>query len=140
MKSAIWIQVVNAVDNIWLTYCVLHNWLLEIDGLNAEWSEVSMQVSDWEGDFDDCDFKGVNVKIPWSLARLSQRLEPRMLDLSGMGPGIDVCEQCMQPDPENDPDPVGVNGVKLVNSMLLKVFWRKLVNHFCVGHLLGHPL
>jgi len=70
------------------------------------------------------------VKIPWSLARLSQRLEPRMLDLSGMGPGINVCEQRMQPDPENDTDPVGVNGVKSVNSMSLKVFRCKLVKHF----------
>ena len=38
--------------------------------------------------------------IPWSLACVSQRLEPRTLDQSGMGPGIDVCEQCMQPDPD----------------------------------------
>jgi hypothetical protein len=36
----------------------------------------------------------------------------------------------MQPDPEDDTNPVGVNGVKSVNSMLLKVFRRKLVNHF----------
>jgi hypothetical protein len=36
----------------------------------------------------------------------------------------------MQPDPEDDTNPVGVNGVKSVNGMLLKVFWRKLVNHF----------
>ncbi len=70
------------------------------------------------------------MRIPWSLAGLSQRLEPRMLDLLGMGPGIDVCEQHMQPDPENDTDPVGGSGVKSVNRMLLKVFWHKLVNHF----------
>jgi len=41
-----------------------------------------------------------------------------------------MCEQRMQPYPENDTDPVGVNGMKLVNSMSLKLFWRKLVNHF----------
>jgi hypothetical protein len=49
-----------------------------------------------------------------------------------MGPGIDVCEQRMQPDPEDDTNPVGVNGVKSVNGMSLKVkvFRRKLRNHF----------
>jgi hypothetical protein len=68
--------------------------------------------------------------LMWLLARLSQRLEPRTLDLSGMGPGNDVCEQRMQPDPENYTNPVGVNGVKSVNGMSLKVFRCKLVNHF----------
>ncbi len=81
LKSGIRIQGVDAVDNIWLTCCVLHNWLLEIDVLNAEWSEVSMPVIDWEGDLGDCDFEGINVMVPWLLACLSQRLEPRTLDL-----------------------------------------------------------
>ena len=51
---------------------VLHNWLLEIDGLNADWSGVSMPVSDWEGNLGDCKMDGINVTIPWSLVRLSQ--------------------------------------------------------------------
>jgi len=89
-----------------------------------------MPGSDWEGDLGDCDFEGINVSAPWSLTRLSQHLEPGTLDLSGMGPGIDVCEQRMQPDPEDDTNPVGVNGVKSVNGMSLKVFRRKLVNYF----------
>ena len=89
-----------------------------------------MPGSDWEGDLGDCNFEGINVSVPWSLARLSQCQEPRTLDLLGMGPGIDVCEQRMQPDPEDDTNPVGVNGVNSVNGILLKVFWRELVNHF----------
>ena len=83
-----------------------------------------------EGELEDCNFEGINVRVPWSLARLSQRLDPRTLDLSGMGPGIDVSEQRMQPHQDDDTNPVGVNGVKLVKGMSLKVFWRKLVNHF----------
>jgi hypothetical protein len=109
LKLGIRIQGVDVVDNIWLTCCVMHNWLLEIDGLNAEWSEVSMPVSDWEGDLGDCDFEGINVIVPWSRARLSRRLEPRTLDLSGMGPGVNVCEQRTLPDPENDTDASGLN-------------------------------
>ena len=57
-------------------------------------------------------------------------MDPRTLDLSGMGPGIDVLEQRLQPDQDDDTNPVGVNGVKLVKEISLKVFWRKLVNHF----------
>ena len=83
-----------------------------------------------EGELGDCNFEGINVSVPWSLAHLSQRLEPRMLDLSGMGPGIDVCEQRMQPDSEKDTNPIGVNGVRSVSGMSLKVFQCKLVNHF----------
>ena len=30
------LQSIEAVDQIWLTCCALHNWLLEIDGLDAE--------------------------------------------------------------------------------------------------------
>jgi hypothetical protein len=130
LKSGIRIEGVDAVDKVWLTCCALHNWLLEIDGLNAEWSEISITGSDWEGELGDCNFEGINVRVPWSLARLSQRLDPRTLDLSGMGPGIDVSEQRMQPDQNDDTNPVGVNGVKLVKGMSLKVFRRKLVNHF----------
>ena len=130
LKSGIRIEGVDSVDKVWLTCCALHNWLLEIDGLNAEWSEISITGSDWEGELGDCDFEGINVRVPWSLARLSQRLDPRTLDLSGMGPGIDVSEQRMQPDQDDHTNPAGVNGVKLVKGMSLKVFRRKLVNHF----------
>jgi len=131
LKSGICLEGVDAVDKVWLTCCVIHNWLLEIDGLNAKWSEISIPgSSDWEGELEDCDFEGINVRVPWSLARLSQRLDPRTLDLSGMGPGIDVYEQRMEPDSEDDTNPVGGNGLKSVKDMSLKVFWRKLVNHF----------
>ena len=83
MKSGIHLEGVDAVDKVWLTCCALHNWLLEIDGLNAEWSEISiLGSSDWEGELGDCDFEGINVRVPWSLAHLSQRLDPRTLDLS----------------------------------------------------------
>ena len=125
------INGVDVVDNIWFTCCALHNWLLEIDGLNADWSGISMPVSDWEGNLGDCEMDGINVTIPWSaLARMSQRLNHRTLDLSGMGSGIDVCEQQLEPDELNDANPAGVNGVKSVNNMSLKAFRHKLVNHF----------
>jgi hypothetical protein len=46
LKSGICLQGVDAVNKTWLTCCALHNWLLEIDGLNAKWNEISMPGSD----------------------------------------------------------------------------------------------
>ena len=77
LKSGIRINGVDAVDNDWFTCCALHNWLLEIDGLNADLSGVSMPVSDWEGNLGDCELEGINVTIPWSLTCLSQQLDPQ---------------------------------------------------------------
>ena len=62
------------------------------------------------------------MTIPSSLVRLSQQLYTRTLDLSGMGLGIDVCEQRLEPDEFNDANLVGVNGVESINNMPLKVF------------------
>jgi hypothetical protein len=132
LKSGIWLQGVKQVNNIWLMCCALNNWLLEIDGLNAEWSEVSMPVSDWEGKLGDTNLEGIRHEtVPWSLVRLSQRMDPRTLDLLGMGPGNDVvCEQHIQPEEDDNTNDDGVNSVRRVNNNLLKIFWRKLVNHF----------
>ena len=37
IKTGIRVHGVNAVDKIWLTCCALHNWLLDIDGLDEVW-------------------------------------------------------------------------------------------------------
>ena len=58
MKLGIRINGVDVVDNIWFTCCALHNLLLEIDGLHAEWSEVSMPVSDWVSNIGDYEIGG----------------------------------------------------------------------------------
>ena len=62
MKSGIRLQGVDAVDKIWLTCCALHNWFLEIDGLNAEWSEISTPGSDWEGSLDIAILRGLMLE------------------------------------------------------------------------------
>jgi hypothetical protein len=37
LKSGVRISGVEKVDKVWFTCCALHNWLLEIDGLNGQW-------------------------------------------------------------------------------------------------------
>ena len=51
IKSGVQLHGVDAVDSGWFTCCALHNWLLELDGLNDEWvGGVWKNVSEWEGD------------------------------------------------------------------------------------------
>ena len=49
LKTGIRVEGVDVVDKIWLTCCALHNWLLDIDGLDIAWSEEGEEVlsSDW---------------------------------------------------------------------------------------------
>ena len=64
MKSGIRVHKLLSADNIWMTCCALHNWLLEIDGLSEQWNNSG--TSDYKGalgNFED------NV-IPFALQRL----------------------------------------------------------------------
>jgi hypothetical protein len=36
LKAGVRIHGVDGVDDVWLTCCALHNWLLDIDDLNGE--------------------------------------------------------------------------------------------------------
>jgi hypothetical protein len=48
LKSGIRMSGTECADNIFLTCCALHNWLLEIDGRDVQWKEGV--ASDWEGE------------------------------------------------------------------------------------------
>ncbi len=91
LKSGVPISGVDSVDCVWFTCCALHNWLLDIDGLSEKWEDgVRYCVSDWEGELGGIEFDGIHKDIPNALARLSENLNPRNYDSSGLGPGLDV--------------------------------------------------
>ena len=46
LKSPIRIHDINEVDKIWKTCCSFHNWLLDIDGLDKEYT--GKPTSEWE--------------------------------------------------------------------------------------------
>jgi hypothetical protein len=48
LKTGIRIHSVEATDKVWLTCCALHNYLLEVDGLDKYWMH-GVVVSEWEG-------------------------------------------------------------------------------------------
>lgn len=68
MKTGIRLHGARAVDNIWKTCCALHNWLLEVDGLNAEWR--SGVPSDFEGELGHHDLGDAQLFVPRILDRV----------------------------------------------------------------------
>jgi hypothetical protein len=52
LKAGVRINGVDGVDDVWLTCCALHYWLLDINGLNGVW-EHGVPMSDWEGPMGD---------------------------------------------------------------------------------------
>ena len=89
LKTGIRVEGVDTADKIWLTCCALHNWLLDTDGLDEEWTD-GMPTSVWTGEMGRHDFEGIEDHIPNAISRLSTNLEPCNYDMSRMGRGEDV--------------------------------------------------
>ena len=62
-KTGVCVYGVDRVDDIWLTCCASHNWLLEIEGISGRW-EDGYFVSGWEDDLGRMDFDGLHESIP----------------------------------------------------------------------------
>jgi hypothetical protein len=101
LKTGIRLHGVESTDKIWATCCALHNWLLEVDGLDDEWQGgVS---SDWESEMGLHDPEDVTHYIPpAAIARLNAtaQVSPRHYDASGMGAGDD--RDCVGEDDLSD--------------------------------------
>jgi hypothetical protein len=126
LKAGVRLWGVLKTDDVWLTCCALHNWLLDIDGFGGEWNGGEL-VSDWTGPLGDMDFDGINEEIPNAIARLCLNLDPRNYDTSGMGRGNDVVVDDMV-----DGVHVGRLVRNTVASLSLAQFRRKLVEHHSV--------
>jgi len=73
LKTGIRLEGVEVANNIFKTCCALHNWLLEIDGLDREWKGVNGQQ----------EASDVLRYAPAALQRL--HANPTALDLSSTG-------------------------------------------------------
>jgi hypothetical protein len=67
LNLGIHVYGIDKVDEIWLTCCALHNWLLDIDGISGQWKD-GVLVSDWDGKLGLMDFNGLRESIPNSIA------------------------------------------------------------------------
>lgn len=127
LKTGIRLHGTDAADKIWATCCALHNWLLEVDGLNEPWDGVLGEV-----DAEDLE------TTPFALRRLASPSEYRNYDTSGIGPGEEEFEddgveggEAGVHDEANELD-VETDGVRDVAKMSLMDFREKLVIHFNV--------
>ncbi len=121
LKTGIRLHGVEVADNIWKTCCALHNWLLEIDGLDGEWeSSISMH-----------DTRDVLNHVPLALERLHEGWDPRTFDPSGLGPGDDRDQTNLVMETTNPGPAIGQGrNCRTVRCLSLNNFWSKLINHF----------
>jgi DDE superfamily endonuclease len=145
LKTGIRLHGIEVTDEIWMTCCALHNWLLDIDGLDDKWQ--GGVPSDWESELGLHDMEDTARFVPpAALARLNARqLSARHYDMSGMGPGED--QDTIEED-EQDASEAGqgfyvenatigghivngvcVGGVRVVRKLPRDFFRRKLVEH-----------
>ena len=100
------------MDNIWLTCCALHNWLLDADGLDVQWENGTQ--GDWEGSWglhDQAD------AVRFGVRRDADLSDKRDEDLTGEVVG-------------DQDDEAAVGESRLVRLMDLTEFRSKLINHF----------
>ena len=125
LKFPIQVHGTKAVDKIWMTCCALHNWLLEINGCNDEWtSHFNMNNNNMD------DNEGT---VPFAVQQLNA-------NYSGMGPGTDLPEV-----PELDlnekalcnttgMDVIDVEGINIVRNLSLDTFCGSLIQHFDIRY------
>lgn len=136
LKCGVRVHGVDKVDLIWLTCCALHNWLLDIDGLNNEWrgeQVATCNESDWLGDLGRHDFDGLalgRTRIPNAILRLSNNLTDRNFDATGMGPGEDIADEYYEAFSRDIDDNDGGDTTRVVSNLTLRNFRSKLVEHF----------
>jgi hypothetical protein len=136
LKTGIRLHGVEACDKIWATCCALHNWLLEIDGLDDKWEQGV--PSSWEGElgnFEEGDVR--HYALPSAIQTLNSTAEFRNFDLSGMGAGDDHAETSYVNCEVVDTAPAisastesQTDGPISVLSLSQNYFKNKLVNHF----------
>lgn len=134
LKMGIRLHGVEAADKVWCTCCALHNWLLEVDGLDVQWKNgVETVSSDWEGSLGDCEVEAVREHAhPAAIERLHSPASFRNFDLSAMGVGDDCENSSVSEEAGGDTSTVPPAGVRVVRHLSQAYFKRKLIEHFDV--------
>ena len=133
MKTGVRLHSTQAVDRVWLTCCALHNWLLEIDGLDKPWDGVNVATSQWEGDLGQLD----KNDVPMAIRTLLSPEQIREYDTTTIGGMTDVDDDDFENSDDSnddedmvDAEDVSSNGVINVRNLSLAYFRSKLVEHF----------
>ena len=120
----------ESVDRIWLTCCALHNWLLEVDGLDQRWDGVNAITSEWTGDLGELD----PTDVPLALSRIMSPADIRLCDTSTVGGLSEDGGTCVFSNDDEDTDDTLTNnvteGLRKVRHLSLDFFRSRLVDHF----------
>jgi len=142
LKTGIRLEGCVPADNIWLTCCALHNWLLKSDGL----------AEPWDAEIGDNDAEEMEEHAPFALQRLCreqmatfgsrdhelQAIDEAIHDQSVRKRTQEVEEAndnvAVEEDANNEAE---VGGAILVNSLSYVEFRKRLVEHFDILHRQG---
>lgn len=138
----------EAVDNIWSTCCALHNWLLEVDGIDGVWhhGEAGDDWSSDAGQFEADDAINASEIAPRAFYSLTGLME---FDRSRMGVGNDViatnnngnsngttdCNLILTHQQQTeivDAAYIDHEDAFVVNDLNMEYFRQKLVEHFTI--------
>eukprot|EP00804_Cyclotella_cryptica_P020059 CCRYP_014862-RA/>CCRYP_014862-RA protein AED:0.20 eAED:0.18 QI:0/0/0/1/0/0/4/0/367 len=133
LKTGVRVQDVESVDKVWLTCCALHNWLLEIDGLDAGWQSRILPLT-MGSNLGEVDCKGLTQNVV--LLTTAGALPPRNYDTSGIGTGDDVnpTDEIHPADLDNedvyDDDAISGENIRQTSELGLGYFRSWLVERF----------
>ena len=144
LKTGIRLGGQQAGDRIFLTCCALHNWLLEVDGLDKGWEEGVASM--WEGNLGLHDASDVQDHLPVPLQRMLSTTGLRRYDATReidqtTGPinnALILDEQSYRNHQftrqERRYEREGATTVRVVKNLSLPYFRKKLIEHFDIAY------
>ena len=134
LKTGIRVHNTEASDNIWMTCCALHNFLLDVDGLSHKWEEgVPSSFETEAGEFADEDIPAAIRRLVDPTGIEGHRL--RTFDSSQFG----YQSRDDDDDIENGTNPRNTNQLPLirsgtsVKSIEFNQFRAMLIDHFNIA-------
>jgi len=138
LQTGIRLEGAVAANRIWMTCCALHNWLLEVDGLDKQWEEGV--PSDWQGSLGNNDADECRRHAPFAIHRLNNPQLERFgstnhqREAQNRRAGELDLEQVGNDDDEVTDERRNANGAICVNSLAYADFRERLVVHFDMLH------
>jgi len=139
LQTGIRVEGAVACDRIWLTCCALHNMLLEVDGLDAQWEEGV--PSDRQGELGNNNAEECRRHAPYSIQRLNnpqlERFGSHEHQSEAQRRRVNAMDE--KEDVEEDDDLVtnerrDSDGAIYINSLAYADFRDRLVEHFDILH------
>jgi len=150
LQTGVRLESLESVDMLWLTCCALHNFLLEEDGLAAQWSDgvaVKYKSSDFLGDIGQNDPEFLNDNLPFAVGRMSEKEIRTFGSREHEQEAIAEQEASQRPllypeaelnelliEEEHDDVVIDEGGAIVVNSLSYNNFRSRLVQHFDILH------